>query len=375
MDAVTVLACNAGSSSLKLSLFTQGTDGNDWAQQNESFSGEEAALTRAFADWLQHHPAPTAVLHRVVHAGRVSEHAEKIDQSVIDNIKHWQPLAPRHNGFTLELIALLRDHWPGAPQFAIYDAGLFADLPEVAARYALPEDLSPRWSLRRYGFHGLAHRSQWRQVQQLCISTPSSQPVSRVISVHLGSGCSVSAWRDGQVIDTSMGFTPLDGLVMARRGGSMDPGILLHLLQQEAWSAAELNELLNGASGLAALGGHGGDLRAIMADAEAGAPRATEAVRQFCYQVQKTIGSYMAILGGVDAISFGGGTGEHQPAIRAQILEGLQAFGIRLHQDSNQQARGSCRLDADDSTTALCLTPVNEMEEMLRQYVAYAGDG
>lgn len=373
MDAVTVLACNAGSSSLKLSLFTQGTPDNGWAQQNESFSGDAPVLIQAFADWLQQHPAPAAVLHRVVHAGRVSERAEKIDQSVIDTIRHWQPLAPRHNTFTLELIDRVRDRWPQTQQFAIYDAGLFADLPQTAARYALPENLSPRWPLRRYGFHGLAHRSQWRQVQHLCGAANSA--TDRVISIHLGSGCSVSAWRDGKVIDTSMGFTPLDGLVMARRGGSVDPGILLHLLQQEGWSAAELNDLLNGACGLSALGGHGGDLRAIMADSEAGAPRATEAIGQFCYQVKKTIGSYMVILGGVDAISFGGGTGEHQPAIRAQILEGLQAFGVCLQPETNRHASGSCRLDTDDSTTALCLTPVNEMEEMLRQYVAYAGDG
>lgn len=375
MAVDTILACNGGSSSLKLARFTPSSDGAGWTQNTCTLAGEANELLRDFLLDLDASPPPAVILHRIVHAGRVHERAELIDDAVLARIRHWLPLAPRHNTLALSLIEHLRQHLPEVPQFAIYDAGLYADLPAEAARYALPDDLSPRWPLRRYGFHGLAHRSQWRQVQAFYDGQPVAGAASaprRVISLQLGSGCSVSAWLDGQVIDTSMGFTPLDGVIMARRSGTLDPGIALHLLAQEGWSAADLTTLLQEQAGLVALAGKGGDLRAIVVDAETQGEHsdAALAVQQYCYQLRKTIGSYIAALGGVDAICFGGGVGENQPWIRAGALQGLDDLGIVLDHERNHTVQ-SGRLHRDDSATAIYLTPVNEMDEMLRQYVAH----
>lgn len=375
MAVQTILACNGGSSTLKLARFTPVADGQGWAQANRTLEGDTPALLRDFLTELEVTVAPDVILHRIVHAGRVHECAERIDTKIIDRIRHWLPLAPRHNSLALTLIEHLLEHLPDVPQYAIYDAGLYADLPAEAARYALPAGLSPRWPLQRYGFHGLAHRSQWRQVQALLspAAAPDAQP-RRVISLQLGSGCSVSAWLDGRVVDTSMGFTPLDGVMMARRSGALDPGIALHLLAQEGWTAEGLTTLLQEQGGLAALAGHGGDLRAILLDAGAQGEQsgAAAAIRQYCYQLRKTIGSYIAVLGGVDAISFGGGVGENQPRIRAGALQGLDGLGIKLdflrNYAVNNQSVQAATLHSDNSTTAICLTPVNEMDEMLRQY-------
>jgi acetate kinase len=372
MAAMTILACNGGSSTLKLARFSPASKGDGWTGTGSTLEGDTSALGRSFALELNTGSPPGAILHRIVHAGCVAERAELIDSTVTDRIRHWLPLAPRHNTLALSLIEYVAECLPGVPQYAIYDSGLYADLPALAAGYALPANLSPRWPVRRYGFHGLAHRNQWRQVQAWAASAesePRNKP-RRLISLHLGSGCSVSAWLDGRVIDTSMGFTPLDGVMMARRSGAPDPGIAMHLQAQEGWHVDELADLLQSRSGLAALAGHDGDLRAIIAEADTQgeASAAALAIQAYCYQLRKTIGSYMAVLGGVDAISFGGGVGEHQPRIRAAALQGLGGLGICLDPARNQSVRLG-PLHSADSRTAICLTPVNEMDEMLRQYV------
>lgn len=371
MAVQTIFACNGGSSTLKLARFTPAAEAEGWTQVTCTLEGDTPALLHDFLVELDTGVTPDVILHRIVHAGRVHESAERINTGVTDRIRHWLPLAPRHNGLALTLIDHLREHLPDVPQYAIYDAGLYAGLPAEAARYALPAQLSPRWPLQRYGFHGLAHRSQWRQVQAL--AAPETPP-RRVISLQLGSGCSVSAWLDGKVMDTSMGFTPLDGVMMARRSGALDPGIALHLLAQEGWAVDDLTTLLQEQGGLVALAGHDGDLRAIAAEADARGEQseAAAAIRQYCYQLRKTIGSYIAVLGGVDAISFGGGVGENQPRIRAGALQGLDGLGIKLdflrNQAVNNQSLQAATLHSDNSSTAICLTPVNEMDEMLRQY-------
>jgi len=376
MAVNSILACNGGSSTLKLARFTPSTDGSGWAQATRTLDGDASVLVRDFVSDLDANPLPDVILHRIVHAGRVQECAERIDRAVTDRIRHWLPLAPRHNTLALDLIEHLQQVCPDVPQFAIYDAGLYADLPEESARYALPADLSPRWPVRRYGFHGLAHRSQCRQVQALFAATRSGLEAGtgprRFISLQLGSGCSVSAWLDGKVVDTSMGFTPLDGVVMARRSGALDPGIALHLLAQEGWSGADLAKLLQGEAGLAALAWHEGDMRAIAAEATAQGEQSASAmaIRQYCYQLRKHIGSYIAVLGGVDAISVGGGVGENQARVRAGTLQGLSGLGIILD-DARNQAAASGQLHSAASTTAIYLTPVNEMDEMLRQYESY----
>lgn len=372
-----VLACNAGSSSLKLSLFA-GSPAQGWALLNtvnlpaSGASSSTPSYTEMLSQWLQPLPVPDQILHRVVHSGRVSEQAAPLDDNTLNLIRHWLPMAPTHNALTLELISALQQRWTQLPQFVVYDSGLYADLPDYAARYALPEAVSPLWPLRRYGFHGLAHRSQWRQVQA------STHGAARLISIHLGSGASVTAWRDSMAVDTSMGFSPLEGLIMARRSGNIDPGILMHLLLREHMSPDALNTLLHEHSGLAALADHDGDLRLIMQElTDTGSERAAAAISQYCYQIRKTIGSYIAALGGVDAISFGGGVAEHQAPIRQQILAGLEGLGIVMDAEANAALSGNNTVNAgafhsNRSACALYLTPVNEMDEMLRQYEAFA---
>jgi acetate kinase len=379
-----VLACNAGSSSLKLTLFastpaqtSRQTKAQSWAQVNTTnlsagpqSSGSPSYVDMLF-DWLAPLPAPDKILHRVVHSGLVTEQARILDDEAIALIRHWLPIAPRHNALALEMIESLRLRMPQLPQFAVYDSGLYANLPANSSRYALPDELSPGWPLRRYGFHGLAHRNQWRQVQAL--QQKAGRAADRVISLHLGSGASVTAWRDGRAIDTSMGFSPLEGLIMARRSGSLDPGILMHLLLREGFDAPALDLMLQQQSGLAALAGHDGDMRLIMQDRQQlGSAAAAAAIDQYCYQIRKTIGAYMAALGGVDAISFGGGVAEHQATLRQQIIDGLQSFGIVADSQANNVLTEAGSFHTTDSTCALYLTPVNEMDEMLRQYEAFA---
>jgi acetate kinase len=367
-SAETLLACNVGSSSLKLTLFARDESGRWREQLTHGFDTCPEKLPLLLTDWLAQRQPPSILLHRIVHAGSVTEQAVPITADVIEKIRHWQPLAPLHNSLALSAIEHVSEHLPGVKQYAIFDGGAFAQLPAYAADYAVPRELSMRWPVRRYGFHGLAHRSQWRQVKQFQQNVGKS--AERIITIQLGSGCSLAAWRDGTAIDTSMGFTPLEGLVMARRSGNLDPGILLHLLMHENWTPAALSELLHKKSGLFALAGREGDMRLIMAAAvESGqASEADKAVTYYCYQIKKILGSYIAALGGVDAISFGGGVAEHQPEIRRRVICGLDRLGIALDEQTNAGAVSATPLQAGSSATAVYLTPVNETGEMLRQY-------
>jgi len=358
-----VLICNAGSSSLKLAACDVGRDDFSVRWQN-SCDGSARELREFLATELRQLEPVQAVLHRIVHAGLVSEIPQRLDGDALARIAHWAPMAPLHNPLALQLIAEIAQQWPQVSQFAVFDSGLYAQLPPVAAHFALPKSLSPRWPLRRYGFHGLAHRSQWRGVQQLSVAAGLPAP-RRFISVQLGSGCSMTTWRDDQVIDTTMSFSPLDGLVMATRAGSIDPGIPLHLLGNEGMTVDELTTVLTEHSGLAALSGGDGDMRSVLA---AGTAESEAAVAFYCQQGRKALGAAIAVLGGVDAISIGGGVGEHQPRIREMLLAGLEELGVTLDVERNRKASGMTSLHADSSRSQIWLTPVNETAEMICQY-------
>ena len=376
MEKQVVLICNAGSSTLKLAVLE--IDGSDQQRAIDSaeyhisdavaFAGCADTLRKSLHDylmrWPAHTPKPAVILHRIVHAGLVAEQARLLDQQTRQQIAHWSPLAPLHNALAQNIIAYLSTASPEATQYAIFDSGLYEHLPAVARHYALPEALSLRWPIQRYGFHGLAHRSQWRQVNRLHAQADIQAP-RRLISVQLGGGCSITAWSDDRPVDTSMGFTPLEGLVMANRSGSIDPGIVLHLLDNEGMSVASIAALLNGQSGLASIAGSNGDIRHLLANLT---PEAELAITHYCRQIRKHIGAAIAVLGGVDAISFGGGTGEHQAGVREQVLSGLQELGIELNIALNQRAQGTSFLHSENSQTSICLTVVNELDEMIRQY-------
>ncbi len=296
---------------------------------------------------------PDAVAHRVVHGGRNLTRPCLLTQAVLAEIDGLSPLAPLHNPPALAWIGAARELLgKDVPQAAVFDTGFYADMPGVASMYALPQALTREHpEIRRYGFHGIAHEAMWRRWWKLEAPQESewrrraeaATPHTRVISFQLGAGCSVTAVRDGKPIDTSMGFSPLEGLVMASRSGDVDPGLLLHLQRAGIATAVNLEHLLNEESGLLGVSGISADMRELL---ESGAGAARLAVDLYCYRARKFLGAYLAALGGADAILFGGGVGENAPAVRERILEGLEWAGIALDPERNRAAVGrEARID------------------------------
>lgn len=352
-----VLTVNTGSSSVRLAAFAP-ESGSLSQLASGHFSGnwnEPVAMLRAF---LKGHgiEAVAAVAHRVVHGGARFTAPCRIDAAVEAEIERLAPLAPLHNPRALEWIRACRALFGAeTTQVAVFDTALYAALPEVAATYALPRALCERHGIRRYGFHGIAHQAMWRRWREL---RPDIREGGRVISLQLGAGCSITAVRDGKVVDTSMGFSPLEGLVMASRSGDVDPGLLLFLQRAEGLTPERMERLLNEEAGLLGLSGVSGDMRTLLNADDAGARLAVDV---YCYRARKYIGAYLAALGGADAILFGGGVGEQAPDVRARILSGLEGLGIVLEPDANRAGIGaeSC-ISTRSSATALWVIPVDE---------------
>ena len=278
-----------------------------------------------------------AVGHRVVHGGEQFREPVVIDDDVlaaIDRLAEWAPL---HNPGSIAGIkgarAALGSH---IPMVAVFDTAFHRSMPLVAASYAIDEDLAKKHGIHRYGFHGIAHAS----LAGICAAAVNRPLTSlRLITLQLGNGCSATAIDRGRSVDTSMGFTPLEGLVMGTRSGDLDPAVVGHLVRKEGLSVDEVERLLNERSGLLGVSGLSYDMRELLKAAE-GKPdsRTALAVDMFCYRVRKYIGAYLAVLGGADALVFGGGIGEHAPAIRARICEGMGWCGLRLDPLRNQSA-------------------------------------
>jgi acetate kinase len=329
-----VLVVNAGSSSIKLAL-CDGQGRRLWQEQRgwgvtaAQDAGAALELPELLRQWLlplltHADPAPGLVVHRLVHGGSRFTAPTALDAEVRGALAELVPLAPLHNGPALEVIRWLEDQSATAslPQWACFDTAFHATLPEAAHTYAIPADWR-RQGLRRFGFHGLNH-------QHVAQTVAATEPaVRRLISCHLGAGCSlcavaIPAEGPPRSIDTTMGFTPLEGLVMASRSGSVDPGLLLHLLR-EGLSAAELDQALNRQSGLLGLSGLSGDMRELRQAAAAGHGGAQLAIAVFRHRLRQAIGAMAASLGGVDAIALTGGIGEHDQALAAE-LEGELAW-------------------------------------------------
>lgn len=358
----TVLTVNAGTSSIRLGLFAH--DGAEvWplAETRYPWRGEPAPpLLRRF---LREHAVEDieTVAHRVVHGGSALPPAVVIDDAVEREIERLVPLAPLHNPIALVWLRAAREVIGAGPvHAAVFDTGFYRTLPPVAQAYALPGALIEKHGLRRFGFHGLAHAYMNRRWQR-------HGPAGRVISLQLGAGCSITATAQGRARDTSMGFTPLEGLVMATRSGDLDPGLLLFLQQVESWDACHADRVLNEEAGLAGLSGISGDMRALL---DSDDPRARLAVDLYCYRARKYIGAYMAALGGVDAILFGGGVGENAPAVRERILAGMEWCGIRIDPNRNAATGVERRISADDARVAVWAIPVNEAAMLAEQAVA-----
>lgn len=379
-----ILVFNSGSSSLKFRLYAEGSDGSlfdrtsgavtrigpqagwNWRADGREAQGQadlrnhgDAArwvLARLRADGTA--AAIGGVGHRVVHGGNVFKEPVLLTPETLSRLEALTVLAPLHNPLALQVITACRESLDDAlPMVAVFDTAFHASLPDSARAYALPGEWVGRHGIRRYGFHGLAHRYMYERY----VALDGRQPANpRVISFQLGNGCSACAVRDGKSAETSMGYTPLEGLVMSTRSGDIDPGALVRLVA-DGVSAAELEERLNRGSGLLALSGETGDMRSLLALEAQGHAGARLAVETFCHRARKYLGAYLAVLGGADAVLFGGGIGEHSPAIRARICAGMEWCGLRLDRDANAAATGKeGRISAAEASPRVYVVAVDE---------------
>lgn len=359
-----LLIVNSGSSSLKLAIFS-GQAGQLECLASERLPKIEDNAAHRLKAFIDAHLSTglDAVVHRIVHAGDKFTEPCIIDNRVEQSIAKQQFLAPLHNPMALKWVhACQRAFGEELPQVAVFDTALYRELPAVAQHYALPHRWTARHPVRRFGFHGLAHQALWQRWNAL---NPKTGGKGRIISLQLGSGCSITAVRDGKVVDTSMGFSPLEGLVMATRGGDLDPGLLLYLQEQENLSPKAMYRELNQRSGLLGISNISGDMRELLASSE---PRAQMAIDLYCYRARKYIGAYFAVLGGFDAILFGGGVGENAPEIRKRILQDLSVMGIGLDTEANENAsEGDTCISTPQSPVATWVLRVDESAIMAQQ--------
>ena len=303
-----------------------------------------------------------AVGHRVVHGGENFKASCRIDDEVVEGITKCIDLAQLHNPANLKGIeAVVKLLGKGTPQVAVFDTAFHSSMPPQNYLYAVPYQLYRRHGLRRYGFHGTSHRYvayRYRTLEKV-----DKEKVD-IISLHLGNGCSACAVKDGQSIDTSMGMTPLEGLMMGTRSGDIDPSLVEFLCEVEGFSVGEVDTLLNRQSGLLGISGLTGDMRDLLFEREeTGDRRAGLAIDIFCARVKKYIGAYLAQLGGCQAVCFAGGIGENSPAIRSQICEGLESLGLKLDRDKNEQQMGDSRgwiVSTEDSPIKIYVIPTDE---------------
>ena len=298
-----------------------------------------------------------AVGHRVVHGGEKFSDSALITGNVKDVIRECITLAPLHNPPNLAGIEACEKIFPGVPQVAVFDTAFHQTMPEHVYLYGLPYELYERHHVRKYGFHGTSHEYVFRRAVEL-LGRPAEE--LRIVTCHLGNGSSITAVKQGKSYDTSMGMTPLEGVVMGTRTGDMDPAVVLYLMEIERLDVAQTNTLLNKKSGLKGLSGVSNDLRAVMREADAGNHRARAAIDIFCYRILKYIGAYAAAMGGLDAIVFTGGIGENAAAIRAQVLEPLAFLDLALDPAKNEQRGVETAITTADSRVQALVIPTNE---------------
>jgi acetate kinase len=307
---------------------------------------------------IRHLQEIEGVGHRVVHGGEQFTSSVLIEEEAVEKIAELAELAPLHNPNNLQGYQAARQVLPHAPQVAVFDTSFHRHLPPEAFLYGIPYIHYRRDHLRRYGFHGTSHRYLCYRFAQIHKSTPAA---FKLITCHLGSGCSVCAIDHGRSVETSMGFTPLEGLVMGTRSGDIDPGVILHLLSQGGMNASEMDSLLNDQSGLYGLSGLSNDMRDLLREREKGNTRADLAVRVFCHRVRKYLGAYWAVLGGADAVIFAGGIGENSPEVRAMICSSLGALGLAIDPQRNAEAQGiEKRISPEGSRVEIWVIPTNE---------------
>lgn len=357
----TILTINCGSSSLKFALYSleleplllgnvsEGyTEIDGEKQQHGAVTMKEAAgeVVRLLHDRGYH---VRMIGHRIVQGG--GRHFEPVilDEDVLQSLKELVPLAPLHLPPSLDVIHALQAAFPAVQQVGCFDTAFHQHMPFEARYYPLPRALWKEGVIH-YGFHGLSYESIMQQLQPL-------SPGNRVIVAHLGNGASCAAMQDGRSVDTTMGMTPIGGLMMSSRAGDLDPGVLLYLLEEKGMTSSELSRMLNKSSGLKAVSGESGDVQQLLALEETH-PQAAEAIQMFCYHARKTIGALAAVLGGVDTLVFTGGIGEHAPSIRSRICKGLEFLGIAINETANEEKAHI--ISAKDSMVTVRVMITNE---------------
>jgi acetate kinase len=361
-----VLVVNAGSSSLKLRVL-DGADGTVASTQLERWAGE--ADVDSLADFIRSAGQVDAVGHRIVHGGQRFTGPAHLDDATIGELETLTDLAPLHQPRSLAGVRAVRSVVPDVPAVGCFDTAFHTTLPEPAATYPLPADWRERWGLRRYGFHGLSHAYAARRASEL-VDRPIEQ--LRVVSCHLGAGASACAIGNGRSVDTTMGFTPLEGLVMATRSGSIDPGLIVWLQQHGGLAVAELADGLEHHSGLAGLTGRtgaggAGDMRAVRAAMEAGDADATLAFQVYIHRLRAGIAAMAAAMDGLDVLVFTGGVGEHQPAVRSAAAAGLDFLGVQLDEPANAAATADADIGDRAAATRTVVVTAREDLEIARQ--------
>jgi acetate kinase len=387
MPKQNILVVNAGSSSIKFTLFdmadethlaegqiervtlpgwtldaTFKDDGRMHDQGPETLTHRQA-LEKVF-DCLGREDGPVqgpedlmAVGHRVVHGGERFSDPTIIDNDAKHAIRDLFPLAPLHNPPNYEGIAGCEELLPGVPQVAVFDTAFHFTLRKRAFLYAIPYELYERDGIRRYGFHGTSHR--YVSLEAARIMDRENDPTFKLVTCHLGNGCSMAAIRGGRVADTTMGLTPLEGLVMGTRCGDIDPAIIFHLIREKGMTPEQVDEMLNKRSGLFGLAGIGsGDLRDILPAADSGNEQAQYAIHVYVYRLKKYIGAYTAELQGLDALVFTAGVGENVPRIRAGACEGLEQLGIDVDWERNQANKQI--ISPEGAEVTVMVIPTNE---------------
>ncbi|MEO6191455.1 MAG: acetate kinase [Thermoanaerobaculia bacterium] len=318
-----------------------------------------AVMTDPETGVIPHKDEIGAVGHRVVHGGERFQSSVRIDEAVIEGIEANIALAPLHNPANLQGYQAAKAVLPDAPQVAVFDTAFHHTMPEAAYLYALPYSLYQRFGMRRFGFHGTSHRFVSGRLAALL--GREGDPGLRLITCHLGNGASACAVLGGRSVDTSMGFTPLEGLVMGTRCGDLDPAALLFIMGRDELGAAEASALMNKHSGLLGISGLSSDMRALLEAEEKGNERARLAIDIFCYRLRKYIGAYVAALGGVDAIAFAGGIGENAPAVRERTMQGLDALGLVIDPARNAEVQGKeMEISPAGAKSKVFVVPTNE---------------
>lgn len=381
-----VLVLNAGSSSLKYQLINIETQsvlakgicervGSEGSFQKHGIDDNEVVIDIPMKD---HNDAMVHVLealttgenkaidslsdidaigHRIVQGGKYFDRSVLIDEDVIAKIDELSELAPLHNKAALMGIKACQTQMPGTPMVAVFDSSFFQSLPPKAYMYAIPYEYYEKYSIRKYGAHGTSHRYIAERAAQFVDENIEDL---KIITCHLGNGCSMSAIDHGVAVDTSMGLTPLDGLMMGTRSGSIDPAIIPFLMEHENLSASEINDVLNKKSGLLGISGKSNDLRTVRAASEEGDERAQLAYDMYSNSVKKYIGQYIAVMGGVDVIVLSAGVGENCEKMRRMIFAGLQPLGIVLDLEKNKLTKGEREISTDESPTQILVIPTDE---------------